>query len=184
MVRPKPSVEDLVAARCKTVPDVVAPGLAVLFCGINPGLYSAATGWHFAKPGNRFWPTLHRAEFTPRQLRPDEQEQLLAFGLGVTNIVARATARADELTVDELRHGAGRLTGLVETHLPRFVAVVGISAYRDAFDRGKATVGEQAERIAGARLWVLPNPSGLNAHYQLPDLVAAFHTLQRAVSTG
>jgi double-stranded uracil-DNA glycosylase len=179
---PKPTPEDLVAAREKTVADVVAPGLAVLFCGINPGLYSAATGYHFAKPGNRFWPALHRAGLTPRQLRPDEQEQLLTLGLGVTNVVARATARADELSVNELRHGAARLTDLVEEYAPRFVAVVGISAYRSAFDRGKARIGEQAERIAGARLWVLPNPSGLNAHYQLPDLTTAFHALYEAVS--
>lgn len=178
----KPTAADLAAAHTKTVPDVVAPGLSVLFCGINPGLYSAATGHHFARPGNRFWPALHRSGFTPRQLHPSEQEELLTYGLGITNIVARATARADELTRDELRAGAGILTALVVRYAPRFVAVVGISAYRTAFDRPKATMGQQDEPIAGARLWVLPNPSGLNAHYQAPALAAAFRELR--VSAG
>jgi TDG/mug DNA glycosylase family protein len=177
---PKPTAAELAAARTKTVPDVVAPGLSVLFCGINPGLYSAATGHHFARPGNRFWPALHQSGFTPRQLRPSEQDELLTHGLGVTNIVARATARADELTRDELRAGARTLTALVTRHAPTFVAVVGISAYRVAFDRPKAVMGEQDERIAQARLWVLPNPSGLNAHYQAPALAAAFRELRAA----
>jgi TDG/mug DNA glycosylase family protein len=177
---PKPTQADLAAARTRTIPDVVAPGLSVLFCGINPGLYSAATGHHFARPGNRFWPALHRSGFTPRLLDPAEQEELLAYGLGVTNIVARATARADELTRDELRAGARILTDLTARYEPRFVAVVGISAYRTAFDRPKATMGEQEERIAAARLWVLPNPSGLNAHYQAPALAAAFGELRAA----
>jgi TDG/mug DNA glycosylase family protein len=179
---PKPSPADLAAAHAKTVPDVVAPGLSVLFCGINPGLYSAATGHHFARPGNRFWPALHRSGFTPRQLHPAEQEELLTYGLGVTNIVARATARADELTRDELRAGARRLTALVTRYAPVFVAVVGISAYRTAFDRPATVMGEQEDRIAGARLWVLPNPSGLNAHYQAPALAAAFRELRAAAS--
>jgi TDG/mug DNA glycosylase family protein len=178
----KPTAADLAAARTKTLPDVVAPGLAVLFCGINPGLYSAATGHHFARPGNRFWPALHQSGFTPRQLKPAEQEELLTYGLGVTNIVALATARADELTHDELRAGARTLTDLVARYEPAFVAVVGISAYRTAFARPKAAMGEQAERIASARLWVLPNPSGLNAHYQPPALAAAFRELLTAVS--
>ena len=176
---PKPTPADLAAARTRTIPDVIAPGLAVLFCGINPSLYSAATGHHFARPGNRFWPALHLSGFTPRQLRPDEQDLLLTFGLGVTNVVARATARADELTAGELRSGAGRLTRLAVEHAPRFVAVVGVSAYRTGFDRPQATVGEQPERIAGARLWVLPNPSGLNAHYQLPALASEFGALKK-----
>lgn len=178
---PKPSAADLAAARVKTVPDVVAPGLSVLFCGINPGLYSAATGHHFARPGNRFWPALHRSGFTPRQLRPAEQEELLAYGLGVTNIVARATARADELTRAELRVGARTLTNLVARYAPEVVAVAGISAYRTAFERPKAVMGEQEERIADARLWVLPNPSGLNAHFQLDRLAAEFAVLREAV---
>lgn len=177
---PKPTAAELAAARAKTLPDVVVPGLSVLFCGINPGLYSAATGYHFARPGNRFWPALHQSGFTPRKLHPSEQDELLTYRLGVTNIVARATARADELTRDELRAGAETLTALVARYLPGTVAVVGISAYRAAFDRPKATMGEQEERIADARLWVLPNPSGLNAHYQAPALAAAFRELRVA----
>jgi double-stranded uracil-DNA glycosylase len=178
---PKPTAADLAAARAKTLPDVVAPGLSVLFCGINPGLYSAATGHHFARPGNRFWPALQQSGFTPRQLDPAEQEELLTYGLGVTNIVARATARADELTREELRAGARTLTTLVARYEPTALAVVGISAYRTAFDRPKATMGTQDERVADARLWVLPNPSGLNAHYQPPALATAFRELRMAV---
>jgi len=179
----KPTAEDLAAARDRLLPDVVAPGLTVLFAGINPGLYSGATGHHFAKPGNWFWPALHRAGFTPRQFRPDEQDELLTLGLGVTNLVPRTTARADELSTAELRAGAVRLAELAAAIGPRFVAVVGISAYRTAFDRPKATVGPQEETLGGARLWVLPNPSGLNAHYQLPDLAREFAAL-RAAATG
>jgi double-stranded uracil-DNA glycosylase len=180
---PKLTVEDLAAARARTIPDVLAPNLDVLFCGINPGLYSAATGHHFARPGNRFWPALHQSGFTPRQLRPDEQDLLPRFGLGVTNVVARATARADELTVAELRAGAARLTALAAEYTPRFVAVVGISAYRTGFDRPKATMGEQPDLLGGSRLWVLPNPSGLNAHYQLAALADEFRAL-RAKAVG
>lgn len=178
---PKPTTADLVAARVKTLPDVIAPGLSVLFSGINPGLYSAATGQHFARPGNRFWPALHQSGFTPRQLSPAEQEELLHYGLGVTNIASRATARADELTRDELRAGAKSLTSLAAQYKPQFVAVVGISAYRVAFDRPKAVMGAQQGRIADARLWVLPNPSGLNAHYQAPALAAAFRELRTSL---
>jgi TDG/mug DNA glycosylase family protein len=175
---PRPTKADLAAAHDNLLPDVVAPGLAVLFCGINPGLYSAATGHHFARPGNRFWPALHRSGFTPRQLHPSEQDLLPTFGLGVTNIVPRATARADELTPAELRAGAERLTALATEHTPRFVAIVGISAYRIAFGRPKAAMGAQEERLGPARLWVLPNPSGLNAHYQPAALAAAFRELR------
>jgi TDG/mug DNA glycosylase family protein len=177
----RPTAADLAAARARTIPDVIAPGLSVLFCGINPGLYSAATGHHFARPGNRFWPALHRSGFTPRLLHPSEQELLLEYGLGVTNVVPRATARADELERDELRAGAVRLTELAERYEPTWVAVVGISAYRTAFDRAKAVIGRQDETIAGAGLWVLPNPSGLNAHYQADALAAAFRELREAV---
>lgn len=181
---PKPTKADLIAAREKVLPDVVAPGLAVLFCGINPGLYSAATGHHFARPGNRFWPALHQSGFTPRQLRPAEQDLLATYGLGVTNIVPRATARADELTQAELRAGADRLGALTAEHAPRFVAIVGISAYRVAFGKPKAVLGAQPERLGPARLWVLPNPSGLNAHYQPPALAAAFRELRTAAETS
>lgn len=177
---PGPTAAELAAARAKTIPDVVAPGLSVLFCGINPGLYSAATGYHFARPGNRFWPALYRAGFTPRLLRPSEQDELPVYGLGVTNIVARATARADELSRDELRAGARRLTELADRYAPKFVAVVGVTAYRTAFERPRAAIGPQDEPIAGARLWVLPNPSGLNAHYQAGALAAAFRELREA----
>ena len=177
----RPTAEELGAARELTVPDVVASGLQVLFCGINPGLYSAATGCHFARPGNRFWPALHRGGFTDRVLRPDEQELLLGYGLGVTNIVARASARADELSVGELRDGALRLTKLVQEYRPRVVAVLGISAYRDAFGRREAVIGAQELTIGDSRVWVLPNPSGLNAHYQLPALGEEFAALRRAI---
>jgi TDG/mug DNA glycosylase family protein len=176
----KPTAANLATARTRIIPDVITPNLTVLFCGINPGLYSAATGHHFARPGNRFWPALHLAGFTPRQLRPDEQDLLPTFGLGVTNVVARATARADELTTEELRAGAARLTRLAAEYAPRFVAVVGISAYRTGFNRPRATVGEQPERVAGSGLWVLPNPSGLNARWTAPRLAEAFSGLQRA----
>ncbi|HEV8554819.1 MAG TPA: G/U mismatch-specific DNA glycosylase [Actinophytocola sp.] len=177
----RPTAADLEAARTRTIPDVITPGLAVLFCGINPGLYSAATGHHFARPGNRFWPALHLSGFTPRQLAPAEQALLLTYGLGVTNVVARATARADELTASELRQGAERLTALAAEYAPRFVAVVGISAYRTGFNRPQATIGEQPDRLGGSRLWVLPNPSGLNAHYQLPQLADEFRALYQRV---
>ncbi|GAA3050191.1 mismatch-specific DNA-glycosylase [Actinokineospora globicatena] len=166
------------AARDRTVPDVIGAGLAVLFCGINPSLYSGATGHHFARPGNRFWPALHLSGFTPRLLDPGEQDLLPTYGLGVTNLVARATARADELSDDELTLGGDRLRRLVAEYEPRVVAVVGITAYRVAFAAPKAVIGPQAELFESVRVWVLPNPSGLNAHYQLPDLAAEFGQLR------
>ena len=159
---------------------MIAPGLAVLFCGINPGLYSGATGHHFARPGNRFWPALHLSGCTPRLLRPDEQDLLPSFGLGFTNLVARATARADELNAKEFVDGASRLTALVTEYRPGMVAVVGVTAYRLAFHRPKATVGPQPDAVAGVPLWVLPNPSGLNAHYQIAELAAEFARLRSA----
>ena len=176
----RPTAAELEAAKERTLPDVIRHGLDVLFAGINPGLYSAATGCHFARPGNRFWPVLHRSGFTARQLRPDEQWELLDAGLGVTNVVARASAKADELSVDELRAGALRLTGLVGTYRPKVLAVLGITAYRSAFGQRTATVGEQ-DRLGDVRVWVLPNPSGLNAHYQLPALVEEFRRLRGAL---
>ncbi|GLW77789.1 mismatch-specific DNA-glycosylase [Actinokineospora globicatena] len=160
------------------MPDVIGAGLAVLFCGINPSLYSGATGHHFARPGNRFWPALHLSGFTPRLLDPGEQDLLPTYGLGVTNLVARATARADELSDDELTLGGDRLRRLVAEYEPRVVAVVGITAYRVAFAAPKAVIGPQAELFESVRVWVLPNPSGLNAHYQLPDLAAEFGQLR------
>ncbi|MFD0204585.1 MULTISPECIES: G/U mismatch-specific DNA glycosylase [Saccharothrix] len=164
------------------VPDVVGPGLDVLFCGINPGLLSAAKGQHFARPGNRFWPALHRSGFTPRLLTPTEQDELLRYGLGITNLVARPTARADELTAEELLAGGVRLTALARRYRPKVVAVVGVTAYRAAFGRKAAAIGPQEETIASSRLWVLPNPSGLNAHYQLPALAEVFGRLRSEIA--
>jgi TDG/mug DNA glycosylase family protein len=153
----------------------------VLFCGINPGLYSGATGHHFARPGNRFWPTLHQAGFTPRLLHPSQERDLLDLGVGITNLVSRATATADELASDELLAGRKRLAARVKRYRPRAVAVLGIGAYRMAFQEPKAVLGLQSKSLANAAIWVLPNPSGLNAHYQLPDLVEQFRTLFEAV---
>jgi TDG/mug DNA glycosylase family protein len=180
----RPTAADLAAARDRTIPDIIAPGLRVLFAGINPGLYSAATGQHFARPGNRFWPALHQSGFTPRQLRPSEQDQLLALGLGITNVAARATARAAELSPAELRAGAQVLTAKVTEFGPRWLAVVGVTAYRTAFGRVDAVVGPQPDRIGPARLWVLPNPSGLNAHWSSAQLAKAFAQLRDAPGAG
>ena len=176
----RPAPEQLLAARDTTIPDVVAPGLRVLFSGINPGLYSAATGYHFARPGNRFWPALHASGFTPRLLRPAEQRELLPLGLGITNVVARATASAAELTPAEIRDGGAALAAKVARLRPHWVAVVGITVYRTAFGRPGATIGRQEETLAGARVWVLPNPSGLNASYQIGRLAAEFGRLRAA----
>ena len=159
---------------------MLAPDLSVLFCGINPSLYSGATGHHFARPGNRFWPALHRAGFTDRRLSPFEDAALPEYGLGCTNLVNRATARADEVSRDELERGGTRLRELAETLRPRWVAVLGIGAYRVALDARAGTIGAQEAPLGPARLWVLPNPSGINAHYQLADLVEAFAALKRA----
>jgi double-stranded uracil-DNA glycosylase len=177
----RPTPADLAAATGRQVPDVLAPNLRVLFCGINPGLWSAAVGHHFARPGNRFWKALHLAGFTPRVLAPDEEAELLRLGLGITNLVDRASAGAADLTSEELGAGAERLAAKVAWTQPKVVAVLGVGAYRTAFARPKATIGPQPTPIAGARAWVLPNPSGLNAHYQLPALAAAFADLRRAV---
>jgi TDG/mug DNA glycosylase family protein len=174
-----PDAEALERARDATLPDVLPgpddPPLRVLFCGINPGLVSAATGHHFARPGNRFWPVLHESGFTPRLLRPDEQGELAGLGLGITNMAPRATARADELTDDELVAGGERLRSLVARRPTARLAVVGIGAYRTAFARPKATVDEQEDGV-----WVLPNPSGLNAHWSRAGLVAEFARLRGA----
>lgn len=177
--RPTPS--QLAEARSSTLPDVVTDGLRVLFVGINPGLYSAAVGHNFGRPGNRFWPTLARSGFTPRQLSPCEERELLTLGLGITNLVERATARADELSRAELLAGGARLEHKVQTFKPRAVAVLGVSAYRLAFAAPKAQLGRQDRPFGGALLWVLPNPSGLNAHHQLADLARLFAELREAV---
>jgi double-stranded uracil-DNA glycosylase len=179
-VRPTPA--DLEAARDTTIPDVVAPGLRVLFCGINPGLWSAATGHHFARPGNRFWPALHASgfRFTPRVLRPEEQDDLLPLGLGITNVAARATARADELTRAELVEGGRLLSDKVERLAPAWLAGGGVTASRAAFGRAKAQVGAQEHRIGSTRIWVLPNPSWLNAHWPAAALAEEFGRLRGA----
>lgn len=174
----RPTKADLAAAVTKELPDVAAPGLRVLFCGINPGLYSAATGHHFARPGNRFWPALRRGGFTDRQLDPSEQRELLKQRLGITNVVDRASARADELTAAELVAGGVALTAKVERLQPDWLAVLGVVAYRAAFGERSAVVGPQARIIGRTRIWVLPNPSGLNAHYTLPRLAEEFAKLQ------
>jgi double-stranded uracil-DNA glycosylase len=176
----RPTAAELAAAAGLTIPDVIAPGLRVLFSGINPGLYSAATGYHFARPGNRFWPALHRSGFTPRQLRPDEQEQLLGLGLGITNVVARATARADELSAAELRDGGKELLAKAAGFGTQWLAIVGVTAYRTAFGEPRAAVGPQARTAGATRLWVLPNPSGLNASWPAPKLTEAFAELRKA----
>lgn len=162
--------------------DVVAPDLDVLFCGINPGLYTAAIGHHFGRPGNRFWKVLHLAGFTPRELSPFEERELLRYGCGVTNLVNYATARADELDAADLERGGKRLARAVRRWHPGTVAVLGMDAYRSAFGKRRVAVGEQEEDIAGARVWVLPNTSGLQASYQLPDLVRLFAQLRRAAT--
>ena len=177
----KPTKEEVQAAAGRSVPDVIAPGLRVLFCGINPGLYTAAVGHHFARPGNRFWPTLYRAGFTERLLSPFEERELLQSGYGITNMVARATATAAELSAEELVRGGGRLRTKLKKYRPAFVAVIGVGAYRVAFNRPKAAVGRQPEKLEAATVWVLPNPSGLNANYQLADLARLFRELREAV---
>jgi TDG/mug DNA glycosylase family protein len=183
MAKPhKPSRAELLAAAGKTLPDVIAPHLRVLFCGINPGLYSAATGHHFARPGNRFWPALHGAGFTDRLLAPWEERELLRQGCGVTNLVARATAGADELTTEELVTGRRKLLTKVKRYAPRTVAFLGIGAYRQAFEQPKAVLGQQQETLHEAGVWVLPNPSGLNAHHQLKELVILFREVRNAVT--
>lgn len=183
---PRPTRAELEAARALTVADVLPgpgdPPCAVLFCGINPGLVTAFTGHHFGRPGNRFWPALHLSGFTQRLLRPAEQGELPGLGLGITNLVARATARADELTDDEVRAGGRRLRELVAQVAPRWLAVVGITAYRVAFDAPRAAVGPQDDALGETRVWLLPNPSGLNAHWQLPDLAAEFARLRVAAT--
>ncbi|GIV97511.1 MAG: mismatch-specific DNA-glycosylase [Herpetosiphonaceae bacterium] len=181
MSRPRrPTRAELLAASGGSVPDIIAPGLRVLFCGINPGLYSGAVGHHFARPGNRFWPALYGAGFTERLLSPHEEYELLRYGLGMTNLVNRATATAGELSPAELAAGGQRLEQNAQHYRPRFIAVLGIGAYRTAFARPKATLGRQRETIAESIVWVLPNPSGLNANYQLPDLVRLFQELRLA----
>jgi TDG/mug DNA glycosylase family protein len=177
----KPTRAQIVAAYGKSVRDLLQPGLAVLFCGINPSLYSAAVGHHFARPGNRFWPAIHAAGFTERLLSPFEERLLLDSGQGITNLVRRATATADELTAEELLAGAKVLERKLRRYQPGAVAFLGVGAYRTAFARPKAGHGRQAGRFGDTQVWVLPNPSGLNANYQIADLARIYGELRRAV---
>lgn len=182
MITPwKPTKQQLLAAEGKSVPDVIAPRLRVLFCGINPGLYTAAVGHHFARPGNRFWPALYASGFTDRLVSPFDERELLQSGYGITNVVRRATATADQLSREELRAGGKRLARKVERYKPTFLAVLGLGAYRTAWERPKAIIGRQEETIGETVVWVLPNPSGLNAHYQAKDLALVFSELKAAV---
>jgi len=180
----RPTKAELQAAVAKTVPDVIAPGLVVLFVGINPGLYSAAVGHHFGRPGNRFWPALHEAAFTPRLLRPDEDGELPAWGQGITNLVARTTAAASELSAEELRRGGAALEEKVARYTPQWTAFVGIGAYGSAFGRRKVSLGPRDETIAGSRVCVLPNTSGLNAHYTPARFAEVFRELRMAAFGG
>ena len=173
-----PTRQDIAAAAGKTLPDVIAPGLDVLFVGINPGLYTAAVQQHFGRPGNRFWPVLHRAGFTPHLFHPSKQRDLLELGFGITNLVARATAAADELSNEELIEGGKVLEKKVRRYKPRVVAFVGIGAYRVAFRRPNARTGLQQETMGSSKIWVLPNPSGLNAHYTPQQLAEEFRKLR------
>jgi TDG/mug DNA glycosylase family protein len=177
----KPTKQQLIEAAGKTLPDVIGRNLRVLFCGINPGLYTAAVGHHFARPGNRFWPALFKSGFTDRLLSPFEEHELLESRLGISNVVPHATATAAELTKEDFIAGGRTLALKVKKYQPRVVAILGVGAYRTAFARPKAIIGEQSEGIHSARVWVLPNPSGLNANYQLPDLVRLFRSLRESV---
>ncbi|HYG35323.1 MAG TPA: G/U mismatch-specific DNA glycosylase [Clostridia bacterium] len=178
----KPSRADLLAAVDRKVPDLIATGLHVLFCGINPGLYSAWAGHHFARPGNRFWPALFAAGFTERLLNPDEERELLRSGFGITNLVERATIASDELSREELQAGGRVFEKKVKRYRPRAVAILGVSAYRLAFDRPKARIGPQSERMGESVVWVLPNPSGLNAHFTPKALASLFCEFKQQVA--
>ncbi len=180
----KPTPAEIQAAFGKTVRDVTAPGLRVLFCGINPGLYTAAIGHHFGRPGNRFWPALFAAGITPRLFSPYDERALLPLGYGITNVVARATAGENDLNPAELAAGGLRLARKVRRLRPRCLAVLGVGAYRAAFARPKAQLGRQPETIGDTVLWVLPNPSGLNAHYQPEALARLFGELRAAFADG
>ena len=182
IIKAKPTKEDLADALNRTVPDLIAPGLDVLFCGINPGIWSGATGLHFARPGNRFWKVLHLAGFTPWQFDPAEEELLLDHGCGITCFVDRTTARADELRKEEFEEGGRRLISKLEMYRPRVLAVLGIGAYKAAFAKKTAAIGRQVETIADTPVWLLPNPSGLNANYQLPALVELFSELRKSIN--
>ena len=180
----RPTKEQIQAATDRPVDDVIGPGLSVLFCGINPGLYSGAVGHHFARPGNRFWRVLQGAGFTNRLLSPFEEADLLGYSLGITNFVNRATATAAGVDAEELVRGVGGLRRKAGRYRPRFIAILGLSAYRTAFARPQASIGLQEEELGPSQVWLLPNPSGLNAHYQMPALIEAFGELRAAAAPG
>jgi len=180
----RPTREQLLAAKDRLVADVIAPDLDVLFVGINPGLYSAAIGHHFGRPGNRFWPSLYLGGFTPRLLTPFEERELLHWRLGITNLVARASARADELSERELIAGAAVLRDKVRHYRPRGVAILGVTAYRTALQQPSAVLGLQPELLEQAKVWILPNPSGLNAHYNQQQLGQLFAECRLALVPG
>lgn len=179
----RPSKADIQNAYGKTIPDIIAPDLRVLFCGINPSLYSAAAGHHFARPGNRFWPALNESGFTDRQISPFDDRDLLNKGIGITNLVARATATAAELSIEELAEGAKLLQRKAKKLRPLMVAFLGIGAFRQAFGLKECKIGLQELVLPPARVWVIPNPSGLNANYQLKDLISLFAALKKAAAT-
>lgn len=179
----KPTKPEILAAQDKKMRDIIAPGLNVLFCGINPSLYSAAVGHHFARPGNRFWPTLHAAGFTERLFSPFEDGRLLERGYGITNVVERATATAAELEEKEFITGGKALERKVLRYRPKVLAVLGVSAYRVAFRKKEAAVGKQEDALGKAAVWVLPNPSGLNAHYRLEDLARVYREMRLEIES-
>lgn len=183
MNHPKPTKEQLLAAVTKTVPDVVAPGLKLVFCGINPGLYTAWSGNHFGRPGNRFWKALYTSGFTDRLLHPSEQHELLKQGYGITNVVSRTTNAAAELSSEEFIEGGKNLAAKLHTYKPKVIAFLGVEAYRKAFNKPKAQIGKQEETIAGVIVWVLPNPSGLNAHYTPAMFTELFTELRVFIET-
>jgi TDG/mug DNA glycosylase family protein len=182
MLKIKPTREECLSAHGKRLPDIIAQDLKIVFCGINPSVYSAAVGHHFARPGNRFWPALHAAGFTDKLLSPAEDRSLLTLGYGITNVVAGATARADELSDADLANGKRQLLRKVRRYRPKALAILGVTAYRSAWGRPQAALGLQDERIDETRIWVLPNPSGLNASYQIPDLAKLLRKLRLAVA--
>ncbi len=183
LIKPfKPTSAQLLAAENQTIPDLISKDLRVLFCGINPGLYSGATGHHFARPGNRFWPALFAGGFTKRLLTPWEKDELLKGGIGITNVVARTTTAAAELSDDELRAGVVILRKKILRYKPRVLAILGIGAYRTGFGIKSATLGLQNETIGSTQIWILPNPSGLNAHFAPKTLGALFFTFNRSLA--
>jgi TDG/mug DNA glycosylase family protein len=176
----KPTKEDLRDATNRTMEDLIDYNLKVLFCGINPGIWSGATGFHFAKPGNRFWKALHLGGFSERILHPSEEHELLENGYGITSFCKRTTATAAELSNEEIVEGGKLLVKKIEKFKPQYLAVLGIGAYRTAFNRPKAKLGLQEEKTGKTKIWLLPNPSGLNAHYQINDLAKLFCELRQA----